>query len=388
MQSRAARLIVSAVALIAFIAAGAFLVHSENHLADHRAIVRAFDLHAREAADALADLRAAEQAYVAAGQGVAFWMPKVTETADRAAAIIAGLRNTSTSGDTPALLDEAAKAVTEFGNVDKRARDYLNSGQQLMAADVVFTEGATTAVAAARQVERARIAEHQELDRAETFVRQVQAATLGGAAAIGALAVLLLSPVGRRRAWADEATAEPASHDSPPRVEPATPGASARDVPSVLKSTAQICTDFGRVSDLEGLRALLASAAQVMDATGLIVWLGNTAGSDLRPVLAHGYSNQALARMPTVPRSADNAAAAAYRKGVLQIVLSHPGSSTGAIVAPLLSPEGCIGALSAEIASGGEASDGVQALAAIFAAQLAGVLSSSAAAPDEQRAAL
>jgi hypothetical protein len=73
---------------------------------------------------------------------------------------------------------------------------------------------------------------------------------------------------------------------------------------------------------------------------------------------------------------------------VLQIVLSQPGSSTGAIVAPLLSPEGCIGALSAEIASGGEASDGVQALAAIFAAQLAGVLHASAAPANEERAAL
>ena len=128
-----------------------------------------------------------------------------------------------------------------------------------------------------------------------------------------------------------------------------------------------------------------------MDATGLIVWLGNASGADLRPVLAHGYSAQVLARMPTVPRSADNAAAAAYRTGVLQIVLARPGTSAGAIVAPLLSPEGCIGALSAEIAGGGEASDSVQALAAIFAAQLAGVLPATppeaTVAPNDTRAA-
>ena len=40
---------------------------------------------------------------------------------------------------------------------------------------------------------------------------------------------------------------------------------------------------------------------------------------------------------------------------------------------------GCIGALSVEIKGGGEASDSVQALAEIFAAQLAGVLSVPAA---------
>ena len=49
-----------------------------------------------------------------------------------------------------------------------------------------------------------------------------------------------------------------------------------------------------------------------------------------------------------------------------------------AIVAPLLAPDGCIGALAAEIKSGGEASDGVQSFAAIIAAQLAGVLSPAA----------
>ncbi len=81
-----------------------------------------------------------------------------------------------------------------------------------------------------------------------------------------------------------------------------------------------------------------------------------------------------LARMPAVPRSGDNAAAAAYRTGVLQIVMSRPGASSGAVVAPISGPDGCIGALSAEIRGGGETSDSVQALAAILAAQLASIV--------------
>jgi hypothetical protein len=92
-------------------------------------------------------------------------------------------------------------------------------------------------------------------------------------------------------------------------------------------------------------------------------------------MLAHGYSEQTLARIAPVARTDDNAAAAAYRSGVLQIVLSKPGSS-GAIVAPILVPGGCIGALSAEF-RGGEASESVQAFAAIVAAQLAMVLSTA-----------
>ena len=97
----------------------------------------------------------------------------------------------------------------------------------------------------------------------------------------------------------------------------------------------------------------------------------------LRPVLAHGYSPQALARMPHVPRTGDNAAATAFRTGKLQIVLTRPGMSAGALAAPMLTPNGCIGALTAEIRNGGEAHDGVQALMSIIGSQLAGILAES-----------
>src|ERR671936_853465 len=107
MRSRAARSFVGLLALLAFVAAGFFLIRSEQHLARQRAAARAFDLHAREAADALADLRDSQQAYVAAGQGVAFWMPKVTATADFASTIVAGLRETAASVDAKGALDEA-----------------------------------------------------------------------------------------------------------------------------------------------------------------------------------------------------------------------------------------------------------------------------------------
>jgi hypothetical protein len=125
-----------------------------------------------------------------------------------------------------------------------------------------------------------------------------------------------------------------------------------------------------------------------MDASGLMVWIGSASGADLRPVLAHGYRAEMMTRIPPVPRSADNAAAAAYRTSALQIVHSHPGGASGAVVAPILSADGCIGALSAEILSGGETSESVQALATIFAAHLAGILSTTAAeVVEEPRAA-
>jgi hypothetical protein len=108
----------------------------------------------------------------------------------------------------------------------------------------------------------------------------------------------------------------------------------------------------------------------------------DSTGETLRPVLAHGYAPQILARISAVPCSADNAAAAAYRTGTLQVVQSHLGGSNGAavagaIVAPILAAEGCIGALSAEINNGGEGSEAIQSVAAIVAAQLASILAAT-----------
>jgi len=404
MRSRVARLTCGAVAWIAFGAAAFFILQSEKQIAAMRAAGRAFDVHAREATDALADLRASQQAYVAAGQGVAVWMPKVATTVDAATTAILSLREAAKSAEARSALDDASRTVAEFGAIDQRARDYIGSEQQLMAADVVFTEGGETARTASRQVEAARIAEHQELDVSEAARRQQEAFAMAAAAVFAAVMILLLVPAGRLEASSTDSFAAPgngwlteaarsagapaaAGADLLLRATPTGPAAvPSRPAGPVLKAAAQLCTDFGRVSDLDELRGLVARAADVMDASGLVVWLGDAAGSDLRPVIAHGYSSQVLARMPAVPRSADNAAAAAYRVGQLQIVLARPGSASGAVAAPLLSSEGCIGTLSAEIRGGGETSDSVQALATIFAAQLAGVIATTPEASEQRTA--
>ena len=94
--------------------------------------------------------------------------------------------------------------------------------------------------------------------------------------------------------------------------------------------------------------------------------------------MAHGYPPHVLAKMPAIPRSANNAAANAYRTGTFQIVLARTGEASGALVAPLLGPAGCVGALTAEITGGAEGADSTQALASIFAAQLAGIFGAAA----------
>jgi hypothetical protein len=374
MRSRAARLAIGAAALVAIGAAAFFLFRSEQQTSAMKSTLRAFDVRAREATDALAELRVAQQAYVAEGQGVAFWMPKVTTLHEAVAATLAALRQGPVSSGTRTALDEAAATVAEFGNIDQKARDYIKGGQQLMAADVIFTEGGETTATARRHVETARLAEHQAVDAAEAALRKNEALAAGGAAGVAVLVVLLLIPMAKTSAAEPETVDTGLSITSiagpAPVVKPAEPVPASRNS-TVLKAAASLATDLGRVRDADEMTRLLGRAATLMDASGIVIWLGNTTGSDLHPILAHGYGAQALSRMPPVPRTADNAAGAAYRTGQMQIVLSRPGGAPGAIVAPILSADGCIGALSAEIQGGSETSESIQALATIFAAHLA-----------------
>ena len=374
MRSRAVRLTLSAMAVGVLAAAAFFVFQTEQQIEHQRADAMRFEERIRAVDRALADLRMGLQAYVAAGQSADTWIPKVTGMSAEAARGVDDLRAVAATADARASLMEAAATITDLAQVDRRIVDYLKSGQDVMAADMVYSEAGQKVAQAANQVDAARALEGQGVDVAERISRRRQLYALGAAAAVGALTLLLLG-------------AAPASH---PRVEVEAKKVEAvaplddelsfkvrsepRHSTPIMKVASEICTDLARVNESADLEKLLGRAADLMDASGLVVWMGNSVGGDLRPVAAHGYSAQTIAKMPAVPKNANNAAAAAYRTGALQIVLARPGTSSGALVAPLLTPDGCIGALSAEIKGRGETSDSTQSLSILFAAQLASVL--------------
>ena len=401
MRSSAARLTLGAAAWIAIGAAASFIVQSEQQLTRRREAVRLFDVRASDAAVALADARNAQHAYVVPGQALGVWTARVDAFLTNATAALEDLRQTAADPGSRQLLVDATTSLADLRNVDKRAREYLASAQPLMAADVVFSEGLEMAATAGRQLETARIAEHAAwVDRRHgdaAFAglrRRRRRRAVGSRDCLPGLCAIVQN-AGRLETDASQgrrhATGGPMSdlgRSSSSSFVPASGWLRRRhaaqfidDLPRepmpILKAAVDVCTDLNRARDFDDLNKLLGRAANAIDASGLIVWVGSAAGASLRPVLAYGYSAPALARMPLVARSDDNAAAAAVRTGELQIVCSRPGVSSGALAVPMLSREGCIGALTAEIKNGGETSEGVQAIAAIFAAQLAGVLADS-----------
>lgn len=170
-----------------------------------------------------------------------------------------------------------------------------------------------------------------------------------------------------------------AAADPPPVNEPAPSGPD-------LMAAAALCTELGRVETKDDVRPLLQDAARILDATGLVVWVWDSLAEELRPSLAHGYSDKVLAQLPILRADADNATAAAFRSAQTYAIDGGDHGSA-ALVVPLLTPAGCAGVLAMELQPGSERTTSVRAVATIFAAQLAqlvGVSGPAAARPQAE----
>jgi transcriptional regulator with XRE-family HTH domain len=197
--------------------------------------------------------------------------------------------------------------------------------------------------------------------------------------AIASLSRGQIGIIQRRGAAVEEPAAVvlPATPASPPETAacpPATAECPPTSAPAVfepdLSAAARLCTELARVTKTSEVTSLLEEAVRILDAVGLIVWVWNSQANELRPALAHGYSDKVLAQLPTVKRDTDNATAAAFRLGQPCVVDGNDRVS-GALVVPLLTPLGCAGVLAIEVQHGREQAGSVRALVTIFAAQLA-----------------
>ena len=145
-----------------------------------------------------------------------------------------------------------------------------------------------------------------------------------------------------------------------------------RDVPALERNVvwaARLCTRIARARDDRDLSSALEEALVVLEARGAILWVWDPDREALFPVLAQGYPEELLTRLPDVSRHADNGIAAAFRFGQKQVVRGT-ADATGAIVAPLVTPDGCAGVLALEYADGIEQHELLQALVTIITAQL------------------
>jgi len=136
-----------------------------------------------------------------------------------------------------------------------------------------------------------------------------------------------------------------------------------------MASVAHLCTRLGCAQEAEELTAVLEEAALILDLAGLILWVPDAHGVVLTPVYTHGYPDEVIAQLARVTTDADNASAEAFRSGRMCIVKGSD-VSTGAIVAPMLTPMGCAGVLAVEVRNGAEQREDLRAALTILAAQV------------------
>jgi hypothetical protein len=359
------------IALLTFIPPAAYLLRSFQQQA-FAAIEaeRRVTSHTDAIAETLSSIATAQQGYVAPGQIDEPLFEETTVLLSRLGGLVNALGPLLRSAEAIALVEPLRETVETLQAADARTRENLNRGQELMAADVIYSDGRNVVAAMT-----ARLLETQAAEQAAASAARAQAWqwiwVLFGVLALASASVLAALVKHNRRAVApaSEAAATPVPAHSIDHA-----------------ALALLCTDVARVADVGALERALAGAARLLDASSVMLWMG--AGNQLFPALAHGFPADALPRLKPIARDADNAAAAAWKSGRLVWQTSVADDAGAAMVAPLFSPEAAVGVLAVELRSGRMPDPDREAAVTVIAAQLSTVVSAwpAASVPQPSRA--
>ena len=418
MKNRFVRIALVVLALAAQAAAGFFVYSSEQALASARAEAAALSGDAARAQALVGDLRGAQTGLVANGQDPSFWVPKVAALAKDATAAIEKIDRGRLAATAAQDLAAAAAALADFTRTSDRVRDLLATDQPLTASSLTFGDAARHLETAASALAGGVSSQAAAVDREAARLRPREGLALAGAAALTLVALLLLLPRASQETTPAEAEGPaaslalpltmPSASDldglgrsgfdldlrrpaAPPPTEPLPeqPRKSEEaivddltretalplntDAHVDLAAAARLCSDLARVKDAAQLPALLARAAELLDASGIVLWLAGPEGTVIRPAASVGYSDHTLSRMKALSGRSDNAVSVAFREGRMEVVAGTQDRN-GAVVVPIVTVAGRSGALAAEIRHGAESSPSVQAVVTIVAAQLASLV--------------
>lgn len=371
MQKRAVRIVVVVVLLALGIGAAVEAWGLRSQLSrlerEHRDLLNRIE----RLQGATTFVAAAQNAYIGSGHPDEPSLHRVSVLVQQIATDTADVRARIRAANSPSHLQMFADGLADLINADARARQDLADGQALAAAEVMFRESREPVALMESKLRELRYAETAAFDAEASRALSRLAWMVGGTGALWALGLIALAPVSSRPAAAPISITQvvaPIEEPAPDLARPPEPAVA----PSVdLLAAADLCTAISRISDASALPALLARAAGLLDARGLIVWMG--AGDELFSAAAYGYDSATLERLGPIGRNADNATAVAWRTGDPRIVRAD-GEGTGAIIAPMWGPDSCIGVLTAEVRGGLEVDPATQAVTSMIAAQLATVL--------------
>jgi hypothetical protein len=371
-MQRSTRLIVTIVVVAAGVIGGFLVFTAHQRIA---AIDTAADDISKRIQQMIAtagDIASAQQAYVAPGQPDQPWLDRSAMLLQKFGEQTAAIRPLLQSSDGAAALDDVEKDFKSLVVIDGRAREDLQQAEELLAADLIFSEGHDTIGMLVTTLRGLEASEQKASLPQRALLERQQGGALAGVAIIWFAGLLMLVPL-PGSGLADPGSAslgrlnlEPPDRAS--RIPDPAPMPSAVD----LQAAADICGALARTIDTASLHQALGRAATVLDARGIIVWMG--AGEELFPALSFGYDERVIERLGPIPRNAPNATAEAWRTAQLRTVAGDV-MAHGAVAAPLHGVSGCVGVFAAEVRNGREEDPGTRAVAAMIAAQLAGIVS-------------
>jgi hypothetical protein len=403
--------------------AGFFVFRTEQSIAGAGDTLRVLGREARRAQALIGELRGAHAGLVANGQDQALWSRKVTGLVADVGTILKGLDRSRLTTETSQELTAATEALASFDRSNARVLEFLTDDQPLTASSVVFGDAASSLATGASALDAAQVLQARWVDAESARLRRLELEAIGGAAGFTLLVLLLLLPRVSLPAVQEEAAPAarmglgltlggPTPQDldalgrsgfdldlkgqgpPPPVAEPPPEPPRESETQIVedlqretalglntetqvdLAEAARLCSDLARIKDARELNDLLARTAELLDASGIVVWIGGVGGEVLRPAFSHGYSDHTMAKMKALSSDDANAVASAYRSSRMEVV-AGAGGRNGAIVTPIVTAGGCVGAMAAEVRHGAESSQGVRAVATIVAAQLATLVADS-----------
>jgi len=410
MRSRAVRWTVFALLVGIGLGTAALLWTSEQRRAALNAHDR--DIAARvEGLTATArDVAAFQAAYVALAQPLQPSLDSVAANLEALTSQVSALASAVRSADAVSGATQIADDVKKLAGADRTIRENLRAGETLMASDLIFGEARHTIDGIIGSLREVHDIESSWTSTERQLVDRQASTALAGAAGLWMLGLLCLVPMPGARKSVDESQAiadsgspvktvdaHPATADASslrlvpestatlsrttpapdaaeaairPVVAPAPSASADRSLMSTvdLAAAADVCTAISRVTSVTALTEVLGRVAAVLDASGVIVWMG--AGEELFPATSFGYDTRVVSRLGPIPRFADNATANAWLMGQVRTVAGD-ASTNGAIVAPMFGPDSCIGVLAAEVRHGRETDAATQAVTVMIAAQLA-----------------
>ncbi len=384
MGRRSVRISLFLFALLAIAGLGYRAMAAESALAEAQLNGAALDQAAEDAVRSLLDARGSMYAYIAPSQGTEFWGARVGTLLDTVRQRVVTLD--AAAADSGGSLADSLDGLDQLSAADKRARQYVDRGELLLAGDVLFTEVRDLLNAVTEQVAAVRVSQYTETDRKVAAIRREQAALAAGGVAVWFVVALLLvpgsaPPVAKepgewRQELADTLKNAPATDDLALELKKDDPVPIPQAVIEVatprvnLKTVAEICAELSALTDIGALPGTLARASEAIGAKGLIVWVTSSDGASLSPVSTHGFDARVVNRIGTIDRASANLTAEALRENAAK-TSAATATSGAALAVPLCGPTGPVGVLSAELQAGRHADEACVAVASILAAQLA-----------------